>query len=339
MDEQERMDENTMAPVSRRQLLAAFGMASAALAAQSILTGQGAAAAQNPTVSGSTYGGSGTVTGATYNSNVPGSGYPHHLLYETVAEMKADANLADGLLASTSGYYEPGDGGGADYVIRSGTLPEDGGGVISLSANGLQAVLLPGDSIRYKQFGAVGDGSNDDGVQLKKAHAYANERNLPLVNLSGEYWVKQTNEIIIQTNVSWGHTKFHIDESFNSMSSPRFRVTSRKSVVTIALDAAAKASFLSQMKPGTTLIPELAPYKNSLVFIVDSNDKIGVRYGYTHNGWNREEFFLCRGARSPDRGHRLDICGLHELGRLSVRRQLFGHRRRNVLYVGKQPGR
>ncbi|MDF2663758.1 MAG: hypothetical protein K0Q94_6549, partial [Paenibacillus sp.] len=146
-------------------------------------------------------------------------------------------------------------------------------------------------SIGYKQFGAVGDGTNDDGVQIKNAHAYANERDLPIVNASGEYWIKATNEIVIQTNVSWGSTKLHIDESFNTRTNPRFRITSRKSEVAIALDAAAKASFLAQMKPGTTLIPELAPYKNSLIFVVDSNDKIGVRYGYTHNGWNREEFF------------------------------------------------
>jgi hypothetical protein len=300
MHEEKQQDGNALAPLSRRQLLATFGMASAALAAQSLIAGH-VAAAQGANVAGSVYGGgSATVTGATYNGNGPGSGYPpglamanglYHLLYESVADMKADANLGDGMLASTSGYFEPGDGGGADYAIRSGTLAEDGGSVIQLATTGLQAILLPGDRIGYKQFGAVGDGTNDDGVQIKNAHAYANERDLPIVNASGEYWIKATNEIAIQTNVSWGSTKLHIDESFNTRANPRFRVTSRKSEVAIALDAAAKASFLARMQPGTTLIPELAPYKNSLIFVVDSNDKIGVRYGYTHNGWNREEFF------------------------------------------------
>lgn len=44
-------------------------------------------------------------------------------------------------------------------------------------------------------FGAVGDSENDDGVQIKHAHAYACEHGIPIINLSGEYWIKQTNSI------------------------------------------------------------------------------------------------------------------------------------------------
>ncbi|CAG7639787.1 hypothetical protein ACFQI7_30000 [Paenibacillus allorhizosphaerae] len=298
MNEQNRHDNHAPAGVTRRQLLSAFGIAGAALAAQSVLSFQ-SIAAQSSSVTGSVYGTGASVAGATYGPNGGGPGYPPgqalsggvlHLLYESVAAMQADTSLTDGLLASTAGYYEPGDGGGANYTIGASALPEDGGGVIAL-ANGLQALLLPGDSIRYKQFGAVCDGTNDDGVQIKKAHAYANEKGLSIVNRSGEYWIKATNEIAIKTNVDWGHTKFHIDESFNTRTNPRFRVTSRTSETAIVLDAAAKASMLSKLKPGTTLISELAPYKNCLVFVVDRNDKIGVRYGYDHNGWDREEFF------------------------------------------------
>ncbi|RKN78812.1 hypothetical protein [Paenibacillus ginsengarvi] len=300
MNEQQQHDGNIPgAAVSRRQLLTAFGLAGAAMAAQSVLSVQGFAAQGGGTVSGGVYGNGSTVTGSTYHGNGNGSGYPpgqalssglFHLLYESVAAMVADTNLTDGLLASTAGYFEPGDGGGSAYIIQSGTQTEDGGSVITLT-NGLQAILLPGDSIRYKQFGAVGDGANDDGVQIKKAHAYANGQQLPVINRSGEYWIKATVDIVVQTSVDWGHTKFHIDESFNSKTQSRFRVASRKTEAAIPFDAATKAAFLAQMKPGTTLIPELAPYKNSLVFVVDSNDKIGVRYGYNHNGWNREDFF------------------------------------------------
>ncbi|RKN78811.1 hypothetical protein [Paenibacillus ginsengarvi] len=208
----------------------------------------------------------------------------------TLTELKQASGLRENAVIRTTGYYESGDGGGAEYIIRADKSLPDGGSVVDLQ-NGLQAHLLPVSGVTYKMFGARGDGKNDDGVQIKLAHAYANRQGCPIVNTSGEYWIKETNLISIATSVEWGHTKFHIDESFNSKSNPRFQVISRKKEAAIPFDAAAKTAFLAKMKPGTTLIPELAPYKNSLVFVVDSNDKIGVRYGYNHNGWNREDFF------------------------------------------------
>ena len=138
----------------------------------------------------------------------------------TLAELKNAPDLSEGMIVRTTGYHTAGDGGGAEYVVKADTRPADGGSVINLS-NGLQAHLLPVASINYKLFGTIGDGKNDDGVQIKKAHAYANRTGVPVVNLSGEYWIKETNAISILTNVQWGHTKFHIDESFNSKSDPR----------------------------------------------------------------------------------------------------------------------
>ncbi|TMV47102.1 hypothetical protein FE783_22925 [Paenibacillus mesophilus] len=210
----------------------------------------------------------------------------------TLAELKNAPDLTEGMTIRTTGYHTAGDGGGAEYVVKADTFPADGGSVINLS-NGLQAHLLSVASVNYKLFGAVGDGKNDDGVQIKKAHAYANRSGVPVVNLSGEYWIKETNAISILTNVQWGHTKFHIDEKFNSKSDPRFVVTSRKNSSPITLDAATKASFLAKLKPGTAIIPELASYKNCLVVVADSNDKIGFRYGEQYNGqsWAREELF------------------------------------------------
>ena len=289
--EEKRKDEGLqkagMPVPGRRKLLATLGAAGAALAAHTVLSKSGLHA-EEATVTRDVYdrlGKNGYPPGQAMNNGVI------RLTYGSVADMTADSLLADGMLVSTAGYYEPGDGGAANYIIKAGSEPEDGGSVINLQHGGLQAILLPDSGICYKQFGAVCDGVNDDGVQIKKAHAYANSRDLPIINLSGEFWIKQTNDIIIQTNTYWGNTKFHIDEVYNSRTIPRFRVTSRKSATTIQLDAAAKASLLSKLKPGTTFIPELAPYKNCMIFVVDSNDKIGVRYGYNHNGWNKEDFF------------------------------------------------
>ncbi|GAA3409833.1 hypothetical protein ACFFNY_31330 [Paenibacillus hodogayensis] len=261
---------------SRRRLLAALGGAGVALAGSAMLQ----ESSWGQSITSATYG-SGGSTGAGIGCRA----------YATVADLKADTSIVEGMLVMTAGYYAPDDGGASEYVIRAGTLVDDGGSVIDVQ-NGLQAVLLVKGHIRYKQFGTVSDGVNDDGGQIKKAHAFANTRRVPVIDEAGEYWIKQTTMIVIQTNVRWGQSKFHIDESFNSKAQARFHVLSRQDPAAISFDAATKASFLARMRPGTTLVPELAAYKNTLVFIVDDNDKIGARYGYPgQNGWSKEDFF------------------------------------------------
>ncbi|CAG7618924.1 hypothetical protein ACFQI7_03035 [Paenibacillus allorhizosphaerae] len=210
----------------------------------------------------------------------------------TVGELKAAASgLSDGMLVRTMGYYEPGDGGGAEYVIASTNVPEDGGAVHKLQG-GLMARLLPGPYINYKMFGVVGDKTNDDGEQIKKAHTYANLRKLPVWNPSGEYWIKSAHTIPIQTPVQWGSSIFHIDESKSTKANPRFVVNPSKNPITITLKPEEKTALLKRLKPGTTLIPELAQYKNCLVVVADKNDLIGARSGYENQtGWAREDFF------------------------------------------------
>ena len=39
-------------------------------------------------------------------------------------------------------------------------------------------------------FGAICNSINDDGQQLKLAHNFANKHNLPVENLTGEYYIK-----------------------------------------------------------------------------------------------------------------------------------------------------
>lgn len=73
------------------------------------------------------------------------------------------ASLEDGDTVSTSGYYEAGDGGAAEYTIskKSGTVYEK-------LANGLYANLVYSDTLDVKQLGAVGDGVTDDSAVFKK---------------------------------------------------------------------------------------------------------------------------------------------------------------------------
>lgn len=221
-----------------------------------------------------------------------GEGRTAYRMYATAGEMKRDASLAPGMLAQTAGYYFPGDGGAAAYQIPApdGSVVPDGGSVIELEENRL-AVLIPPAAVHYKMFGAAGDGEQDDGIAIKQAHEYANRLHIPVVNASGEYWIRGTYRIPVMTNVQWGHTVFHIDERFNTQNDPRFMVQDSEPGQEIRFDEPAKAAFLSKFRPGTQVIRELAPYKNCLLIVKDENDRIGFRAGARYKGqsWAREE--------------------------------------------------
>ena len=214
-------------------------------------------------------------------------------MYGTIEELKQDRILNSGSLAKTVGYYTAGDGGGGEYMIFKGK-PQDLSGTIIL-ADDLYASLINVSSVNYKMFGAIGDGQNDDGVQIKMSHEYANRMGIPVINTHGEYWVKQTKLIQIQTSVQWGHTIFHIDEKFNSLTENIFIVSTSEKPVELELDQETKSKLLSQIRPGATIIPELARYKNYLIVVTDEKDRIAVRSGDVYAGRAtkaREEFFF-----------------------------------------------
>lgn len=211
--------------------------------------------------------------------------------YGTVADMTRDSTLAEGVFVRVMGYHAAGDGGGAEYVVRR-DAPAQTEGTIPL-ANKLHAELINVVSVNYRMFGTVSDQKNDDGAQIKSAHIYANKMNVPVVNRTGEFWIKGTDAIPVLTSIEWGETIFHVDENAGARAN-RFVVESREAPVRIEFDAATKARVLAQVKPGVTIIPELAPYKNSLVLMTDTNDRIGSRGGARYGGKAtrpKEEFF------------------------------------------------
>lgn len=251
-------------PVSRRKMLTAFGIAGISAASCSVMASAKPEAAAKKS---------------------------KQELHNNVAEMIDDNSLKEGAMVQTFGYYKAGDGGNAQYCIeKPGIAVVDTG--IRMS-NGLSAVLMNVQHVNYQMFGAVGDGENDDSVQIKTAHIYANRHNLPVHNYTGEYWLKKPNDIEIFTNVDWGNSIFHIDERSNSSAASRFRILSRSVPKAIELGNAQKEGFLARFKPGVQLIPELAAYANCLVSIADQNDRIGFRAGSDYKGqsWAREELF------------------------------------------------
>lgn len=230
--------------------------------------------------------------GTEANSVLPREG-EEILFFSTAAELKLSSSIRSGVMVQTGGYFNSGDGGHGIYLIRNSdaALIPDNGSLLPLK-KGLVAELINVSAINYKLFGAAGNKVNDDGLQIKAAHNYANLRGLPVINLSGEFWFRETNGVEIRTSTDWGKSVFHFDEKFNSKE-PRFKILSDTPPVIINLSEEAKNSLINQLRPGVKVIPELALYKNSFITVSDADDLIGLRMQSTgvSRGWAREELF------------------------------------------------
>lgn len=234
-----------------------------------------------------------TTTAMAEEATGPAGANANPTRYPTVSAMKSHSGTDAGEWAQTDGFHRPGDGGAAFYHIRktADKNPPNDADVISLN-QGFVAVLQENQAVNYKMFGATGDGERDDGVQIKQAHEYANNYGLPIVNPSGEFWIKQTNDITIRTPVFWGNTKFHIDERYNDRQHSRFVVRNDRPSRVLELDEPTKAALVEKLRPGVQIVPELAPYAGHLISVEDREDRIGIRAGgYNHRGWAREELF------------------------------------------------
>lgn len=211
----------------------------------------------------------------------------------TLQEAKQSRDVREGVIVQTLGYHTLNDGGGCHYHIDKSyeNLAPNEGDVVSFR-DGLIGMMVGVTQLNYKMFGGMGDGQNDDGVQIKITHEYANKHNLPVINHSGEYWIEEVRDIPIQSAVNWGESIFHINERLNSKN-PVFRVSSRLEAEDINVDPETKRKIVSTVKPGMQELPELKNYKNSLIVIIDDNDRIGFRAGEQYKGqsWAREEFF------------------------------------------------
>lgn len=214
-------------------------------------------------------------------------------IYSCVGEMKQDRSIKVADYIKTFGYHAVDDGGHATYqVVQQADQQVDEGEYVRLHAD-LLAKLINVKSVNYKMFGAKADGENDDGMQIKSAHDYANKYNIPVNNPSGDFWIKRANNISIQTNVQWGNTKFHIDERYNS-TTPRFSVRGRQESKAAVLSSKDKKAVLEGLKNKDTTIPALARYVNSLAVIVDANDNFGARYSGSSQARVRKkrDFFI-----------------------------------------------
>lgn len=106
-------------------------------------------------------------------------------VYENVAEMKADADLLDGQVCRTLGYYVANDGGGALYQMHTTQPTTYSEGI----TNGLYAELILPEEVTPEMFGAKGDGVTDDTAAFR---ALAAAQNVSIVISDKTYLVTES---------------------------------------------------------------------------------------------------------------------------------------------------
>ena len=156
------------------------------------------------------------------------------------------------------------------------------------------------DAIQYVTYDMFFEEGLSDNEIIYNAHKYANENNLPVINLSGEYWLDEPINIPIKTNVNFGKSIFHIDESKSKNGFGNFNVLPSKPKQNIQLDATKKSNFISQLKKGRTVLNDFPEFKNHLVRVVDNNTNQFQRYlaGEASTIWKLEDlFYVGEGGR------------------------------------------
>ena len=144
--------------------------------------------------------------------------------------------------------------------------------------------------VTYEMFGAKGDGVTDDGVAIKKAHDYANLNNLNIVcNPSGNYFIENTSNISIKTNVNFNSARFLIKDNESNHNQPLFRVQSRLEPIDIP------SSLYPSIKinKSTKHLPTLSSYGRCLVKVQNDNKKTFIRKGSNAtNGYSQVDYFI-----------------------------------------------
>ncbi|MBQ1551678.1 MAG: hypothetical protein IIZ67_06210 [Bacilli bacterium] len=96
-----------------------------------------------------------------------------NVIYETLTDLKNDSALFDGKKVRTLGYHNVNDNGGAFYLVRTKTVSDtpDEGSIVSINDD-LVAELIVEDVVNVKQFGAYGNGEEDDSEAIQNAVDY-----------------------------------------------------------------------------------------------------------------------------------------------------------------------
>lgn len=149
------------------------------------------------------------------------------------------------------------------------------------------AVDAPMDVVRYEAFGARGDGKTDDIAAIAKAHAYANQHELPVkADDKATYYIGgQDNTVVIQTDTDFGAARFIIDDTdLENHRAPIFKVLSKLAPV--------KPEGVVSLKRNQRSIDVGLP-QCCVVCVTDSNVKRYIRRGLNQNsGASQTDIFI-----------------------------------------------
>ena len=131
---------------------------------------------------------------------------------KNVSEMKSLTNLKIGDLISTSGYLTTNDNGSGDYIVVAANTYSGNEGYHFNLENGLQVALIHNNKVNIHQFGAIGDGIQDDSEAFKTCF----KEGIEVTTLNKTYLVKP-GVIQLKNKLKWfsNHTIIKVlhDES------------------------------------------------------------------------------------------------------------------------------
>ena len=138
--------------------------------------------------------------------------------FDTVADMKQATNLINGSYARTLGYHAKNDGGSGLYKIETVTNDDyvDGGSIIAMTDESLIARLIfSSQEVNIKQFGAYGNGINDDSIAINKAISYAKNNNLKLTSPSDNIYLISETLNIDNLNVDFNYSTIKTNKNID----------------------------------------------------------------------------------------------------------------------------
>ena len=158
-------------------------------------------------------------------------------------------------------------------------------------------------TVRYSDFGAVGDGKTNDFKALKDAHDYANLSGQTVkADVGATYYISDTRigtkveTITISTNVDWGSAKFIIDDT--DLSQVDGTNMYKKHIFTVAPDKASyevsknKISALGAVGRDTKKL-NLELGHPAMLNVFNSEHRVYVRYGANaDDGVSQQEIVL-----------------------------------------------
>ena len=144
------------------------------------------------------------------------------------------------------------------------------------------------DFVTYEQFGAVGDGVTDDMDAIVRAHAFANEHNLPVRTAAdAHYYIGgAAKTAVILTDTDWGTSRITIDDrAVENNKTSVFRVQSRLEPLHPAV------SSLSRFQKNLGTAPGIDCY----VIVQQSDIRRYIRRGLNqNNGSPQTDNFECK---------------------------------------------